>query len=245
LRKAQGLGIDFVATGHYARVRFDDQNQRYCLSQAKDHNKDQSYALFSLRQSELSKIMMPLGGYDKKRVREIARFFGLKTHDKQESQDICFLDSDTYGDFLKKRLGEKIKPGKIVDSEGKTLGRHKGICFYTIGQRSGLGISARKPLYVIKIDPKNNRIVVGTKEQTTREVLLANEINWISGSLPEQEIAADVKIRYNHPKSPAVLKLRNDHEVEVEFKDPQPAVTPGQAAVFYKGEQVLGGGWIR
>ena len=187
---------------------------------------------------------MPLGTYDKNRVREIAKFFGLKVHDKQESQDICFLD-DKYQDFLKKRLGDKIKPGKIVDNEGKVLGKHKGICFYTVGQRSGLGISAAKPLYVTSIDPKNNEIVVGTRQETMKESLTADGINWINREFSETEIKADVKIRYNHPKAPAFIKPKNHSEVEVKFEKPQPAVTPGQAAVFYKEDQVLGGGWIK
>ncbi len=245
LKRALGLNADFIATGHYARLDFDERTGRYFLRKGVDRRKDQSYVLFSLTQDQLSRTLFPLGERRKEEVREKAFQSGLRVHDKPESQEICFIQESSYHFFLSERLRKPFEPGPIVDGEGNILGKHKGIPFYTIGQRRGLRLAKGKPLYVIRIDPENNRIVVGGEEEAYGETFIVNSLNWI---VPRERIDSgriQVKIRYNHPGSEATISARGEDELEVKFKSPQKAITPGQAAVFYDGETVLGGGWIK
>lgn len=242
--KARALGGDYVATGHYAKVEYDKSNNRFLLKRSVDKNKDQSYVLFGLTQDKLSRILFPMGEYTKDRVRQTAKWFELSVADKKESQEICFVDQDKYGEFLKERLGDKIKPGKIVNKDGKVLGSHKGVCFYTIGQRKGMGIADKHPLYVVEIDKKENKIIVGTAQDLKKKKFKVKDLNWIAGEEPKSPFSAETKIRYNHPAAPAEIELLKNNEAQVEFDQAQQAVTPGQAAVFYKNDTVLGGGWI-
>ena len=241
--KAKELKADYIATGHYANIGYDRKTKRFILRQGKDKVKDQSYVLFGLTQQQLKSTLFPLGKYLKSEVREISRSLELRTAEKKESQEICFIWNNDYADFLKKQYGIKPKPGEIVTREGKILGKHPGFMFFTIGQRKGLGLGGNKrPLYVTDIDAKRNRLTVGPKEDLRKNVLLADNLNWIGR--PTMTVKA--KIRYNHLFADATLvPLRKWNKVKVVFKEPQSAITPGQAVVFYKGDEVIGGGWIR
>jgi tRNA-specific 2-thiouridylase len=220
------------------------------LKKAKDKLKDQSYFLYRLNQKQLKHILFPLGDYTKSQVRNLARKFRLPVADKLASQDICFLPDADYRGFLIRRLSQinktqivaDIKPGLIVDKEGNILGKHKGIAFYTIGQREGLGIAKGYPLYITKIDAESNLITVGTKEDTLKKEFLVKEPNFISGPI-KKKVAAKVRIRYNHKESRAEIMPFED-KIKVKFKKPQFAITPGQSAVFYDKDIVLGGGII-
>jgi len=245
LEKALELEADFIATGHYARVDFDEKVGRYSLRKGRDRRKDQSYVLFSLTQGQLHQTLFPLGEFRKEEVRKKALQLGLRVHDKPESQEVCFIQETSYHSFLTERLKESIDPGPILDKDGKVLGRHKGIPFYTIGQRRGLRLAKGKPLYVIGIDRGKNAIIVGGEEEVYSRTFKVDSVHWM---IPPPMIAsmnAQVKIRYNHPGSEAFLTPQKEDEVEVKFQSPQKAITPGQAAVFYDGEIVLGGGWIK
>jgi len=240
LEKVFKIGADFFATGHYARIELGNDGLYY-LKKAKDINKDQSYFLYCLTQEKLKRIIFPLGDYLKSEVREIARKLNLPVKDKPASQDICFLPADNYRNFLSLHFKDKIKPGEIVDKEGRILGRHRGLCFYTLGQREGLGLSGG-PFYVIRLDKKTNRIVVGKKEDTYSERLFIKKPHFI-GEPIKNKIVLNVKIRYNHRETPAEVIPRGNY-LEVKFFKPQSAITPGQSAVFYKDDRVLGGGII-
>ena len=245
LKMALELDADFIATGHYARLEFDERIGRHFLKKGVDRRKDQSYVLFSLTQDQLGRTLFPLGERRKEEVRHQALQLGLPVHDKPESQEVCFIQESSYHPFLSERLERSFGPGPIVDRQGKVLGEHKGIPFYTIGQRRGLRLAKGKPLYVIKIDSEKNRIVVGGEEEVYGDTFIVDSLNWI---VPRQMIPfchTQVKIRYNHPGSEASISPRGEDALEVKFKSPQKAITPGQAAVFYDGETVLGGGWIK
>ncbi len=196
--------------------------------------------LYTLGQDKLSRVLFPLGDYTKSQVRELARQKGLPTAGKPSSQDICFIASD-YGTFLSQYVA--ATPGEIVNSHGEVLGRHKGTAFYTVGQRHGLGLATAEPLYVTKIEPDKSRLVVGSREELYRSQLTASEVSWVSGKPPSESMTVTVKIRYRSPDVPATLYPAPD-SAEVSFNQPQPAVTPGQAVVFYKDDEVLGGGTI-
>jgi tRNA-specific 2-thiouridylase len=243
LNKAMDLGADFVATGHYARLDRDHETGRFLLKKGVDRKKDQSYVLFSLVTDQLRRILFPLGGYRKEEVRAKAFQLGLPVHDKPESQEICFIRDPSYHSFLQERLAGAFEPGPMLDRNGTILGRHRGIPFYTIGQRRGLGLARGKPLYVIGIDPKNNAVIVGEEKEVYGNTFLVGSVNWPDGEGPESPRSAQVKIRYNHPGGEALL-TQVPEGIEVRFEKPQKAITPGQAAVFYDGEVVLGGGWI-
>ncbi|NWF93069.1 MAG: tRNA 2-thiouridine(34) synthase MnmA [Syntrophaceae bacterium] len=243
--KAKEFGADLVSTGHYVRSEFDEKENRYILKRGLDPKKDQSYVLFSLRQDQLRHILFPLGGYRKTEVRQKALQLGLSVHDKPESQEVCFIRDVSYHPFLKERLKESIEPGPILDREGHVLGKHKGIPFYTIGQRRGLRLAKGKPLYVIGIDREKNALVVGEEKEVYAGTFVVDPVHWILPPARRSSFRAQVKIRYNHPGAEALLSPRDGTEWEVKFKTPQKAVTPGQAAVFYDGERVLGGGWIK
>jgi tRNA-specific 2-thiouridylase len=244
LKKAKGLGADFLATGHYARIEYHKESGRYLLKQGIDLRKDQSYVLYMLTQHQLRETLMPLGHLTKEKVRQIARELGLPVANKAESQDICFIPDDNYPRFLEEYMPGAAKPGTIMDKRGNTLGEHRGILFYTIGQRRGLGISAPEPLYVAAIDRKNNTIIVGGKEDTYQDELIATEVNWIAVEPPRQPVKATVKVRYLHRAAEAILTPLAEDKVQVKFEEPQMAITPGQAAVFYDGDCVIGGGTI-
>ncbi|MCX8157249.1 MAG: tRNA 2-thiouridine(34) synthase MnmA [Verrucomicrobiae bacterium] len=245
LRKARALGAQYVATGHYARIRRDESSGRHLLLRGTDARKDQSYFLFSLRQEQLAQVLFPLGDRTKNDTREVARECQLKTAAKEESMEICFVPDKDYGKFL--RVAGLVKPhrGDIVDLHGRKLGEHEGIEFYTIGQRKGLRISHPTPLYVVDLDPVHNRVIVGGAESLARTELTVERCNWIAFARPPAQLDVQAKIRYNHPGARAVVFPAADGTAEVRFAEPQRAVTPGQACVFYQGELVVGGGWIR
>ena len=246
LNKARELEADYLATGHYARILFDERLQRYQLLKGIDPGKDQSYFLFTLTQEQLKSVLFPLGGMKKEEVRRLAQKYNLKVAEKVESQEICFIPDDNYSKFILEKVSpDAVKPGDIVDSSGKVLGKHSGIHNYTIGQRKGLGIALPKPLYVIGFDLNKNRVIVGDEEGLYSNTLIADEVNWLSIPGPSDEIEATVKIRYRHDGEEAVLMPIDPQKVQVEFKMPVKSITPGQAAVFYDGNKVLGGGWIK
>jgi len=239
-QKAWALGADYVATGHHARVVFDETFGRWSVCEGKDPQKDQSYVLFGLRQDQLNRALFPVGEFTKAEIRGMAGKIGLCARDMAESQEICFV-ADHYSRFLKRRGVKLPAEGEIVDREGKVLGVHEGFYRYTIGQRKGLGVSDKTPYYVMGIDPENNRVTVGKKEDLKRKAFKITGCNWMTG--PRQG-EYEVKIRYKHPKARAVLKKLEGGEARIEFFEDVEAITPGQAAVLYEGDAVIGGGWI-
>lgn len=241
--RADQLGAEFIATGHFARV--ERQDGRVLLKRGRDLRKDQTYFLFSLRQDQLARAMFPLGEKTKSDTREVARQCQLKTADKEESMEICFVPDNNYGGFLQQAgLAQKHR-GEIVDPHGHVLGHHDGIEFYTIGQRKGLGLSSPKPLYVVELDAENNRVVVGDDSLLDRDEFSVERCNWIPFAAPVGPLEVTAKIRYNHPGTPATVTAQPDGRATVKLHTPQRAVTPGQAAVFYQDDLVVGGGWIR
>jgi tRNA-uridine 2-sulfurtransferase len=241
LKWAREQGAEFVATGHYARLARDSSAGHVSLLRGADRAKDQSYFLFALSQEQLAHTRFPLGEMHKTEVRERARRLGLPVAERPESQDICFGD---YKALVASYAGDKRSPaGEVVDRSGKVLGRHGGIHGVTVGQRRGLGISAAEPLYVVDIDDQSKRVVVGKKQELMALGLAARVVNW--QEFPREfEFEAEAQIRYRAPAVACVIQLQGDHRCEVRFQDPVAAVTPGQAAVFYRGDKVLGGGWI-
>jgi len=242
LNFAQMLNAEFVATGHYAKA--EKHNGRFLLKKGDDRNKEQSYVLFSLNQEQLSKTLFPLGTLTKETVRQIAKDLNLKTKDKPESQDICFVLDNNYHSLLYERYGSRITPGPIKDRKGKILGEHQGAPFFTIGQRKGLGIALGAPRYVVDINPKENAVVIGTDEELRETELIASMVNWISIESLESPLEVQAKIRYHHTPAPAIVSPCGTDKVHVQFKEPQKAITPGQAVVFYDNDTVVGGGWI-
>jgi len=238
LRKAQESGIDFdyFATGHYARIEHDERKGRFLLKKARDLGKDQSYFLYALSQAQLGCALFPVGGYKKEEVRRMAARFGLGVENKAESQNFAS------GDYSP--LTGSARPGPVLDKHGKVLGEHRGIQFYTIGQRKGMGISAKAPLYVTGIDAERSAIIVGSKADVYGDELVASNLNWIEFDALEQPIGVKAKIRYRHREGEAVVTPLSGGEVHVKFTLPQMAITPGQAVVFYRGSVVVGGGTI-
>jgi tRNA-specific 2-thiouridylase len=238
------LGADRIATGHYARTAYDPDQGRYQLLRALDRNKDQSYFLYDLDQDVLGAVLFPLGEYDKAQTREFARKFGLHVADKPESQDLCLIEAHgSMQAFLDKYITPKA--GEIVDLDGKVLGQHEGIHHYTIGQRKGIGVSAPEPLYVVALDAVRNRVVVATRDRATRPSCTVSRVNWVSIAPPSTPIHAEVQIRYRSPAVPVtIVPLEGSDRVKLVFDEPQFSVTPGQAAVWYRGEVLLGGGII-
>ena len=257
--RADQLGADFIATGHFARIErsserefalFENQSRltsaatRYLLKRGRDLRKDQSYFLFSLRQDQLARAIFPLGEKNKSDTREVARHCNLKTADKEESMEICFVPDNNYGGFLQSaNLVQKTR-GDIVDLHGHVLGKHDGIAFYTIGQRKGLGITTSKPVYVVELDAENNRVVVGDDYALDRDEFVADRCNWHPFDKLTDPIEVTAKIRYNHPGAAATISPLEQGKVKVKLHTPQRAITPGQAAVFYQEDLVVGGGWI-
>jgi len=245
LRKAHSLDAHYVATGHYAKIEWDKEYGRYLLKRSVDRDKDQSYVLYPLTQYQLEHTLMPLGDYTKEEIRNIAREIGLNVANKPDSQEICFVDDNDYGKFIKERIPDKIKPGYFVDTQGNILGRHKGIVHYTIGQRKGLGIALGKPMYVVDIDAENDVVVLGENDDVFSSEMIVEDLNYIMMDRLTEPLEVDVKIRYTAKESAATIIPMDDGRVKVSFKNPQRAITPGQAAVFYKGDIVVGGGIIK
>ncbi|MDX2232804.1 MAG: tRNA 2-thiouridine(34) synthase MnmA [Leptolyngbyaceae cyanobacterium bins.349] len=239
----QELGCDRIATGHYARIRCDEATGRYQLLRAVDRSKDQSYFLYDLAQDILANVLFPLGEHPKTETRQIAANFGLHTADKPESQDLCLVEANG---SMRAFLDRYITPqqGEIVNQAGKVLGYHDGVHHYTIGQRKGLGIAHSEPLYVIALDAVRNRVIVGDREATLAPECLVQRVNWVAIAAPTAPIRAEVQIRYRSQAVPATLIPLENARVRVVFDDPQPSITPGQAAVWYDGETLLGGGII-
>lgn len=245
LLKARGLGFDFLATGHYVRSKYDQQQKLFRLFKGLDSKKDQSYMLYMLSQKELASTIFPLGDKTKREIREIAIKNRLKVASKDESQEICFIPDNDYRSFITRANPDAVRSGDLVSTAGEVLGRHRGIAYYTIGQRKGLGITSPEPLYVLEIDAKSNRIVVGSEKESRCSGLLSERINFISGNAPEKPLAVDVKIRYKaNPVSATIYPPDND-TVKVFFEHKQKAITPGQSIVFYQGDEVIGGGIIK
>jgi tRNA-specific 2-thiouridylase len=251
LKKAEELGAGFVATGHYARIDpvpsgtgQDIESHRFLLKKGIDTKKDQSYVLYVMTQEELSRTLFPLGKMRKEETREIAGELGLASALRPESQEICFVGDDKYADFLKGFSPEAVQPGPIADMNGKVIGMHKGIAFYTIGQRKGLGISSLKPHYVADINRKSNTIIVGSREDAMQKSFKVKELNWIFIDSQSRPFKAHVKIRSTMKEMPSVISQSGDNKVIVEFNKPQWAPAPGQSAVFYNGDTVIGGGII-
>lgn len=258
---ARKVGIDRVATGHYARVAHRP-DQGYQLFRGRDSAKDQSYYLFELTQRQLSRTLFPVGEYEKGKIRRLAAESGLRTATKSESQEICFIPDGDYSGFIRRHAGEveesflpvlqqRDQPGPILFRDGTPLGTHQGVYRFTVGQRRGLGVAHSKPLYVLRLDVQTNTLIVGYREDLLSRGLVAERVNWIAGRAPSHRpFSAQVKIRANHPPAEAtVTPCPDGHEqrqyrAKIEFREPQMAVAPGQAAVVYQGEQVLGGGWI-
>lgn len=241
--RAEKLGLYYVVTGHYVRTYFDEESGRYMLKKAADPSKDQSYVLYSMTQQQLSKVKFPLGEYSKSEIRAIAEKEGFVNAAKPDSQDICFVKDGKYVDFIEGYTGKKYPPGDFVDTEGKVLGTHKGIISYTVGQRKGLGLSLKEPMYVKEIDTANNRVVLARDEELFSKVLYADNINLISVPELSGEVRVKAKVRYRHTEDDAVARIENGL-LRVEFDRPQRAITKGQAVVLYDGENVFGGGTI-
>ena len=244
LKKARGLGADYVATGHYAIIERDENTSRYLMKKSEDGKKDQTYFLYGMTQDQLAHTLMPLGKFTKDKVREIAETIGLETHNKPDSEEICFIPDNDHGKFIENRVGDKVKPGNFVDNDGNILGQHKGIVYYTIGQRKGLGIATGKRIFVQKIDHEKNQIVLGDEKDLYKSKLYADELNIIAYDKLPEEMEANVKIRYSLGLAKALLK-REGQGVIVEFEEAQRAITKGQSVVFYQGQVVIGGGIIK
>ncbi|MGI6362085.1 MAG: tRNA 2-thiouridine(34) synthase MnmA [Bacillota bacterium] len=241
---AQQIGFDYLATGHYARVEFDDESGRYLLKRSLDEFKDQSYMLYTMTQKILSKTLFPLGNLRKNQVREIADQQGFINAYKPDSQDICFVKDGDYSGYLENVLGIESSAGDFIDQSGQVLGRHKGLFHYTVGQRKGLNLSFGEPKYVIALNQEDNTVTLGSKNELLRSSLVADDVNLIAIEKLVEPLTVTVKTRYRQTDIPAIIKPLDKGQILVEFAEPQQAVSPGQAVVFYRGETVVGGGTI-
>jgi tRNA-specific 2-thiouridylase len=250
LRMARQIGAERLATGHYARIRKNDETGRWELLRARDESKDQSYFLWGLSQEQLSRSEFPLGELTKEEVREVARRARLPVAEKPESMELCFVPNGNYVQFIQaysRESGISLQggSGEIVTEAGEVIGRHNGVHEFTVGQRKGLGFAVGKPMYVLSIDQKQNRVVVGDDSALRTTTFEIDDVNWVSCEKPQAAVRASVKIRHKHEPASAVIEPLDSNRVRITFDSPQRAVTPGQAAVFYDGDRVLGGGWIR
>jgi tRNA-uridine 2-sulfurtransferase len=248
LEMADGVGAERIATGHYAQLRHDEPTGRWQMLRSIDRSKDQTYFLFGLTQQQLSRTMFPLGGMEKPAVRELARTLGIPTAAKPDSQEICFVPNGDYAAFIdayfkEQGIDRQDLAGELVTANGKVVGEHAGVHHFTVGQRRGLGVAAPQPFYVISTEPETRRVTIGHGEELMRDSARVNQVNWISIAPPSEPLRAEVRIRHRHLGAPATLVPVGD-QIEVRFDEPQRAVTPGQGAVFYAGDLVLGGGWI-
>jgi tRNA-specific 2-thiouridylase len=249
-RLAASLDCDKVATGHYARVRFDEEAARHRLFRGRNLAKDQSYFLWELTQAQLARALFPLGEMSKPEVRDVARQSKLAVAEKAESQEICFVPDGKYAAFIDRYLEAENESaripgaGEIQNTRGEVVAHHDGIHRYTVGQRRGLGIASERPLYVVSIDAERNTVVVGHQEELLGTEFTAAGVNWIAFDNPTTEVRAEVRVRYRHEPAPATITPLEDNRARVRFDEPQRAITPGQATVFYRGDEVVGGGWI-
>ena len=245
LHHAQARGADLLATGHYARVERSSTKTTFLLKKAIDTSKDQSYVLYHLGQEQLSRVLFPVGRFAKPQIRDIARKYGLITADKPDSQEICFVPNNDYRGFIASEIPVEQRPaGPIRYKDGTLLGEHQGLPFYTVGQRGGLGLAVGRPLYVMALQRESNTLVVGEKADVFANAFEIREVSWVSGDLPSFPKSISLKIRYKHQEARATLLSGASDRVTAAFDDPQSAITPGQAAVFYEGDVVLGGGVI-
>ena len=241
--RAKTLGCDYIVTGHYAKI--EEENGKFVLKKALDETKDQSYVLYSMTQDQLVHTMFPLGSMQKTEVRAIAEESGFVNADKPDSQDICFVPNGDYASVIELQTGKESAEGNFVDKQGNNLGRHKGVIHYTIGQRKGLGVSSTEPLYVCNICPKDGNVVLGSNDDLFSREADVSDFNWISGEVPGSEFRCKAKIRYRQPEQWVTVIPTGADTVHIVFDEPQRAITPGQAAVFYDGDTVLGGGTIK
>lgn len=251
---ARQVGAEQVATGHYARVEYNEQRERYILRKGLDLSKDQSYFLFEMTQKQLARAVFPLGHMTKTEVREAARRLGLETAEKPESQEICFVPDGNYArfveDYARFEMGESsekqnaLASGEIATTDGNVVGEHGGLHRYTVGQRRGIGIASSDPLYVVKIDVPRNQLVVGKRSELYSKSFVAAGVNWLAIAPPDEPVRAHARIRYRSPEAAATITPIATNRVRVEFDEAQAAITPGQATVFYDGDAVVGGGWI-
>ena len=241
--RAKILGCDYIVTGHYARI--EEENGKFVLKKALDETKDQSYVLYSMTQDQLVHTMFPIGSMQKTEVRAIAKESGFVNADKPDSQDICFVPNGDYASVIELQTGKESAEGNFVDKQGNNLGRHKGVIHYTIGQRKGLGVSSTEPLYVCNICPKDGNVVLGSNDDLFSREADVSDFNWISGEVPGSEFRCKAKIRYRQPEQWVTVIPTGADTVHIVFDEPQRAITPGQAAVFYDGDTVLGGGTIK
>ena len=244
LKKAVSMGMDFIATGHYARIGIDEASGRYLLKKSAAEAKDQTYALYTMTQEQLSRTLFPIGDLTKDRVRELARKLGLPVASKPDSQEICFVEHNDYGRYIRENTDANIKPGYFIDHDGNRLGIHKGIIHYTVGQRKGLGITFGKPMFVVAIRPQDNTVVLGDEDEVFSKSLTASDLNYISIADLREEMRVTAKIRYSAREAAAVISPLPKGRVGLLFDEPQRAITPGQSAVFYNGDVIVGGGVI-
>jgi tRNA-specific 2-thiouridylase len=242
--RADGFGAAAVATGHYARVTFDEDCRRFRLWRGADRAKDQSYFLFSLTQDQLARALFPVGALTKSDVRAHARRLGLRVADKPDSHEICFVPDGDPGGFVERQAPGVARDGEIVDGDGRVLGRHRGLHRLTVGQRKGLGLATGRPLYVLRLEPATSRAVVGPREALGASSFTVSGVNWIAGTPPDGPRRVTARIRHRHADAAATV-TPDGPDAAVVFDDPQIAITPGQAAVFYEGDEVVGGGWVR
>lgn len=243
-QRAKELECEYIVTGHYAKVEYNEETGRYILKKADDLTKDQSYVLYQMTQEQLKHTMFPLGGLNKTEVRKIAEAHDFINAKKHDSQDICFVQNGSYADFIEEYTGKKYPPGNFVDINGNVLGRHKGIIRYTVGQRKGLGISHEKPLFVLAVNPKENTVILTENEGLFTKTLTAKNINLITTEEIKEPVRLFAKIRYSHREQPATVVQTDSDTITVEFDEPQRAITKGQAVVLYDGDTVVGGGII-
>ncbi|WP_143315054.1 tRNA 2-thiouridine(34) synthase MnmA [Clostridium sp. HBUAS56017] len=242
LQKARGIGAEYVATGHYAKI--EEKDGRMLLIKSDDDRKDQTYALYNFTQDQLAHTLMPCGKYTKDKIREIAKEIGLAVHNKKDSEEICFIPDNNHGRFIIEEVPGKVKPGNFVDKEENILGKHKGIVYYTIGQRKGLGLALGRPVFVTGINAKKNEVVIGSEDEIFKTGLIAKDVNFIPFNELKEELNVTAKVRYSAKPSEATLYPESNGRVKVIFKDKQRAITKGQSVVFYDGNIVVGGGII-